>query len=63
MNKFFDFKYYEGASDTYDNAINYFMMHGINGPLDNVYNYKISRYPDEFVEDHCENYIKQFGFD
>lgn len=31
--------------------------------LQNVYNYKIGPYPDDFVAQHCENYIKQFGFD
>lgn len=39
------------------------MSNSLNGNLSNVYNFKIGPYPDDFVGDHCENYIKNFGFD
>ncbi|KAL4444406.1 hypothetical protein ABPG74_016699 [Tetrahymena malaccensis] len=62
MHTYFKANDYQKASNTYDEAISFFMKNSINH-LQNVYNYKIGPYPDDFVGDHCENYIKQFGFD
>ncbi|EAR87156.1 serine carboxypeptidase family protein (macronuclear) [Tetrahymena thermophila SB210] len=62
MRFYIDTKDNFNATMAYNQSISFFMENSIY-PLQNFYNFKIGPYPDDFVADHCQDYIKQFGFD